>query len=120
MENWWFGILGVPLSNNPFHKRMPGIQITNFPLAELRCSESGELANSISADDDDEMSRGPSECGGFWLLEWKSTVVVILTNIGSFAHLSFRSISDFGDITVYCHILLYWSFDYRWLYYFHI
>jgi len=70
-------------------------------LAELRCSESGELANGISADDDDEMSRGPSECGGFWLLEWKRTVVVILTNIGSFAHLRFqnvRSISDFGDI----------------------
>ena len=27
-----------------------------------------------------------------------------LANIGSFAHLRFRSISYFGDITVYCHI----------------
>ena len=26
---WWFGILGVPQSNNPSHKRMPGIQTTN-------------------------------------------------------------------------------------------
>ena len=25
----WFGILGVPLSNNPFHKGIPGIQTTN-------------------------------------------------------------------------------------------
>ena len=26
---WLFGILGVPLSNNPFHKGIPGIQTTN-------------------------------------------------------------------------------------------
>ena len=26
---WWFGILGLPLSNNPFHKGIPGIQTTN-------------------------------------------------------------------------------------------
>ena len=25
---WWFGILGVPLSNNPFDKGIPGIQTT--------------------------------------------------------------------------------------------
>ena len=74
---------GAPKQQSPFICGDPiGIQTTNFPLAELRCSESGELANSISADDDDEMSRGPSECGGFWLLEWKRTVVLILTNIG--------------------------------------
>ena len=35
MVNWWFGlvvwdsILGVPLSNNPLHKGIPGIQTTN-------------------------------------------------------------------------------------------
>ena len=28
---WWFGILRVPLSNNPFHKGIPGIQ--DFSLA---------------------------------------------------------------------------------------
>ena len=28
--NWWVGILGIPLSNNPFHKEDPiGIQTTN-------------------------------------------------------------------------------------------
>ena len=26
---WWFGILRVPLSNNPFHRGIPGIQTTN-------------------------------------------------------------------------------------------
>ena len=26
---WWFGILGVPLSTNPFHKGIPGIPTTN-------------------------------------------------------------------------------------------
>ena len=26
---WWFGIAGVPLSNNPFHRGIPGIQTTN-------------------------------------------------------------------------------------------
>ena len=34
MFNWWwdrwFGILGVPPSNNPFHKGIPGIQTTIF------------------------------------------------------------------------------------------
>ena len=39
MVNWWFGILRVPLSNNPFHKCNPevqttGPQTTNLPLAE--------------------------------------------------------------------------------------
>ncbi len=29
MVNWWFGILGVPLSNNHFHKVIPRIQTTN-------------------------------------------------------------------------------------------
>ena len=33
MVNWWFGtlwfdILGIPLSNNPFHKGILGIQTT--------------------------------------------------------------------------------------------
>ena len=28
MVNWWFGILGIPLSNNPFHKGIQGIQTT--------------------------------------------------------------------------------------------
>ena len=32
---WWFGILRVPLSNNPCHKRIPNIQTTNLPLVEL-------------------------------------------------------------------------------------
>ena len=27
--DWCFGILGVPLSNNPFHKGILGIQTTN-------------------------------------------------------------------------------------------
>ena len=45
---------------------------------ELRCSESGELANSISADDDDEMSTGPSERGGFWLLAWKTVAILTI------------------------------------------
>ena len=36
---WWFGILGVPLSNNPFHKGILGMQTTNpnqqfFPLVD--------------------------------------------------------------------------------------
>ena len=26
---WWFGILEVPLSNNPFHKGILGIQTTD-------------------------------------------------------------------------------------------
>ena len=26
---WWFGILGLPLSNNPFQKGIPNIQTTN-------------------------------------------------------------------------------------------
>ena len=26
---WWFGILGVPISNTPFPKGIPGIQTTN-------------------------------------------------------------------------------------------
>ena len=26
----WFGILGVPLGNNPFHERILGIQTTNL------------------------------------------------------------------------------------------
>ena len=26
---WWFEILRIPLSNNPFHKGIPGIQTTN-------------------------------------------------------------------------------------------
>ena len=26
---WWFGILGVPPSSNPFHKGIPGMQTTN-------------------------------------------------------------------------------------------
>ena len=26
---WCFGILGVPRSNNPFHKGIPGIQTTS-------------------------------------------------------------------------------------------
>ena len=29
MVNGWFGILGVPVSNNPFHKGIPRIQTTN-------------------------------------------------------------------------------------------
>lgn len=30
MVNWWFGIrFGVPLSNNPFHRGISGIQTTN-------------------------------------------------------------------------------------------
>ena len=28
MVHWWFGFLGVPSSNNPFHKGIPGIQTT--------------------------------------------------------------------------------------------
>ncbi len=28
MVSWWFGILGIHPSNNPFHKRIPGIQTT--------------------------------------------------------------------------------------------
>ena len=35
MVNWWFGILGIPLSNNPFHKGILGIQTTNQPLVEM-------------------------------------------------------------------------------------
>ena len=40
--NWWFGarwfgILGVPLSNNLFHKGIPGIETTNLPLVDLTC-----------------------------------------------------------------------------------
>ena len=31
---WWFGILGIPLSNNPFHKGILGIQTTNSALVE--------------------------------------------------------------------------------------
>ena len=27
--DWWFGILGIPLSNHPFHKGILGIQTTN-------------------------------------------------------------------------------------------
>ena len=26
---WWFGILGIPLSSNPFHKGIPGIETSN-------------------------------------------------------------------------------------------
>ena len=29
LEAWWFGILRVPLSNNPFDKGIPAIQTTN-------------------------------------------------------------------------------------------
>ena len=29
LGDWWFGILGIPLSNNPFHKGILGIQTTN-------------------------------------------------------------------------------------------
>ena len=33
MVNWWFGLVGRDsrggLSNNPFHKGIPGIQTTN-------------------------------------------------------------------------------------------
>ena len=28
MDDWWFGILGIPLNNNPPHKEIPGIQTT--------------------------------------------------------------------------------------------
>ena len=35
MVNWWFGILGVPPSNNLFHKGIPGIQTTNLPLVDV-------------------------------------------------------------------------------------
>ena len=38
MVNWWFGILGVPISNHPIPKGIPGIQTTNpttnLPLAD--------------------------------------------------------------------------------------
>ena len=37
MVSWWFGILGVPLSNNSFHKGILGIQTTN-PNHQLRIS----------------------------------------------------------------------------------
>ena len=36
-EAWWFGILGVYPSNNPFHKGVPGIQTTN-PNQQLTIS----------------------------------------------------------------------------------
>ena len=46
MGNWWFGIrIGVPLSNNPFHKgilsgsKPPGPKPTNLPLV-ARCPDS--------------------------------------------------------------------------------
>ena len=32
---WWFGIPGVPVSNNPFHKGIPGIQTTGPPNHQL-------------------------------------------------------------------------------------
>ena len=35
--NWWFGILGRPLGNNPFHNRIPKIQIAkpNHQLSSI-------------------------------------------------------------------------------------
>ena len=30
MVHWWYGILGIHLSNNPFHKGIPNIQTTNY------------------------------------------------------------------------------------------
>ena len=46
MVNWWFGprarwfgILGVPLSNNPFHKGILGIQTTGPQTTNLQFAE---------------------------------------------------------------------------------
>ena len=56
----WFGILRVPLSINPFHKEITGIQTTgpqinNLPLAKEKCAffgcvEKFELANNKNLD----------------------------------------------------------------------
>ena len=35
---WWFGILGIPLSNNPFRKTILGIQTTGPPNQQLTTS----------------------------------------------------------------------------------
>ena len=47
---WWFGIPGIPLSNNPFHMWIPGIQTTgpqtnNLPLAEYLTQSMAESLN---------------------------------------------------------------------------
>ena len=45
MVNWWFGILEVPLSSNPFHKGILGIQTANPKHQSAICGLK-ELMNS--------------------------------------------------------------------------
>ena len=49
MVNWWFGILGVHPSNNPFHKGIPGIQTTN-PNQQLTISPISEQLKKTRLD----------------------------------------------------------------------